>query len=242
MTPGVGAIGRAMLLAAGRGERLRPLTDRCPKPLVDVGGQTLIGRILDRLDEVGTERVVVNLHHLGDMIEAHLAGRPRPQIVFSREVELLETGGGTKKALSLLGPAPFFAINGDVLWFDGQVPALTRLTSAWDGERMDALLLLVTVENAIGYDGAGDFDMDAQGRLIRRGTKPTAPYVFAGIQILHPRLFATAPDGAFSLNVLYDAAQREGRLFGLCHDGGWLHIGTMAGLADARRRMADRSS
>ncbi len=228
---------RAMLLAAGRGERLRPLTDHCPKPLVEVGGRTLIGRILDRLDEIGVELVVVNLHHLGGMIERHLAGRQKPRIVFSREDVLLETGGGTTKALPVLGAAPFYAINGDVLWLDGGVSALARLADAWDDERMDALLLVAPIETAVGYDGSGDFDMDAAGRLVRRGTSRSAPYVFTGIQILHPRLFASAPIGPFSLNVLYDRALADGRLFGLRHDGDWLHIGTMAGLDEARRRI-----
>lgn len=231
------AIRHAMLLAAGRGERLRPLTDHCPKPLVEVGGQTLMSRILDRLEESGVERVVVNLHHLGGMIEQHLAGRQRPDIVFSREDILLETGGGTTLALPALGPAPFYVINGDVLWIDGDMPALARLRQAWDGDEMDALLLVTPVEVAVGYDGAGDFDMDGAGRLIRRGANRAAPYVFSGIQILHPRLFASAPAGPFSLNILYDRARGQGRLFGLRHDGGWLHIGTMAGLEDARHRI-----
>jgi N-acetyl-alpha-D-muramate 1-phosphate uridylyltransferase len=231
------AIRHAMLLAAGRGERLRPLTDHCPKPLVEVGGQSLMARILDRLDEAGVERVVVNLHHLGGMIEQHLAARQRPHIVFSREDILLETGGGTALALPALGPAPFYVINGDVLWLDGETPALARLRQAWDGDRMDALLLVTPVDVAVGYDGSGDFELDSAGRLIRRGASNTAPYVFSGIQILHPRLFASAPMGPFSLNVLYDRARSQGRLFGLRHDGGWLHIGTMAGLEDARRRI-----
>jgi len=227
----------AMLLAAGRGERLRPLTDHCPKPLVEVGGRTLIDRILDRLDEIGVELVVVNLHHLGGMIEKHLAGRQKPRIVFSCEDVLLETGGGTTKALPVLGGAPFYAINGDVLWLDSGISALARLANAWDAERMDALLLVAPVETAVGYDGSGDFDMDAAGRLMRRGASRSAPYVFTGIQILHPSLFVSAPIEPFSLNVLYDRALADGRLFGLRHDGGWLHIGTMAGLDEARRRI-----
>ena len=234
-------IDRAMVLAAGRGMRLRPLTDHLPKPLVPVGGIAILDRALDALMQAGVSQAVVNVHHLAPQIEARLATRQAPSIQISREDELLETGGGIAKAIGHFGAEPFFAANADVVWLDGKTPALTRLADAWDGTRMDALLLIHPVERAVGYDGAGDFNLSRDGRLERRGAAPSAPFVFAGVQILHPRLFTDVPAGAFSLNLLYDRARGAGRLFGLAHDGEWLHVGTMDGLAAAERALAERT-
>lgn len=231
-------ISQAMVLAAGRGVRLRPLTDHTPKPLVPVGGIAMLDRALDALAKAGVSQAVVNVHHLAAQIEARLAVREKPAIRISREKELLETGGGIAKAISHFGTEPFFAANADIVWLDGVTPALTRLADAWDGARMDALLLVQPVERAVGYDGAGDFTLAGDGRLERRGSAPSAPFVFAGVQILHPRLFVDTPSGAFSLNLLYDRAREAGRLFGLAHDGGWLHVGTVDGLAAAERALA----
>ena len=217
---------RAMVLAAGKGLRLRPITLSRPKPLVEVGGQTMLDGVLDRLAEAGVAEAVVNAHYLGQMIESHLQGRTRPRIHLSHEEALLETGGGVKKALPLLGEEPFFVINGDILWRDGKVPALRRLAEAWDGARMDALLLLQPTATAVGYEGLGDFVMDQLGRLRRREEGEVAPFLFAGLQILSPGLFAGTPDGPFSLNLIYDRARAAGRLYGLRHDGAWYHVGT----------------
>lgn len=233
---------RAMVLAAGLGLRLRPLTETRPKPLIAVAGRTLLDRALDRLVEAGVAEAVVNIHYLGHMIEAHLAARTAPRIVLSREDDaLLETGGGVAKALPDLGTAPFYVINADIAWSDGASPALLRLAQAWRDESMDALLLLHPVAAATGYDGTGDYALDgdgeAAGRLRHRRGRPAAPHVFTGVQLLHPRLFAGAPAGPFPLIRLYDAAEESGRLFGLVHDGDWHHIGTPAGLAVAERRL-----
>jgi N-acetyl-alpha-D-muramate 1-phosphate uridylyltransferase len=217
---------RAMVLAAGKGLRLRPITLSRPKPLVEVGGQTMLDSVLDRLAEAGVAEAVVNEHYLAEMIEAHLRGRVHPRIHLSHEEALLETGGGVKKALPLLGEEPFFVINGDILWRDGKVPALRRLAEAWDGARMDALLLLQPTATAVGYEGLGDFVMDQLGRLRRREEGEVAPFLFAGLQILSPGLFAGTPDGPFSLNLIYDRALAAGRLYGLRHDGAWYHVGT----------------
>jgi MurNAc alpha-1-phosphate uridylyltransferase len=207
---------RAMVLAAGKGLRLRPITLSRPKPLVEVGGQTMLDGVLDRLAEAGAAEAVVNAHYLGQMIESHLQGRTRPRIHLSHEEALLETGG----------EEPFFVINGDILWRDGKVPALRRLAEAWDGARMDALLLLQPTATAVGYEGLGDFVMDQLGRLRRREEGEVAPFLFAGLQILSPGLFAGTPDGPFSLNLIYDRALAAGRLYGLRHDGAWYHVGT----------------
>jgi MurNAc alpha-1-phosphate uridylyltransferase len=228
---------RAMVLAAGLGLRLRPITENIPKPLVPLAGRTLLDRALDALDAAGVEAAVVNSHYLGAMIEAHLAGRARPRIVLSAEEELLETGGGVARALPHLGAAPFYVINADIAWTDGATPALARLADAWRDEAMDALLLLHPVDDATGYDGSGDFFLRDEGALERRGDAARAPYVFTGVQILHPRLFVDAPDGPFSLTVLYDRARETGRLAGIVHDGDWHHIGTPAGLAEASARL-----
>ena len=231
---------KAMVLAAGFGKRMRPLTDALPKPLVEVGARSLLDRILDRLDAAGVEAVVVNLHHLGQQIERHLSDRTRPPLLFSREEEILETGGGVKHALSELGDAPFFVVNGDVLWLDGLEPALSRLARAWRDEAMDALLMMQPIASAVGYDGqAGDFTMAPDGRLRRRRERETAPFIFAGIQVLHPRIFAGAPEGPFSLNLLFDKAEAAGRLWGMRHDGRWFHVGTPTALAEAEAVLRD---
>jgi MurNAc alpha-1-phosphate uridylyltransferase len=234
------ALASAMVLAAGLGTRLKPLTDRLPKPLVTVAGRTLLDHALDRLADAGVTTAVVNLHHLGDMIAEHLKGRTAPKIVLSREEQRLETGGGVRNALRLLGAEPFFVVNADVLWLNGPYDALGRLRSQWRDSDMDALLLLLETTAAFGYDGAGDFLADPAGRLARRPEREIAPYLFTGVQILHPRLFRNCPEGAFSLNVLYDRALAAGRLYGVVHDGEWFHVGTAEGLAEAEDYMRVR--
>ena len=229
---------RAMVLAAGRGERMRPLTDTRPKPLIAVGGHAMLDRALDALGRAGVEAAVVNLHYLGEMVAGHLAARTRPRLHLSREATLLDTGGGVTAALAHLGRDPFFVVNGDVVWTDGPKPALSRLAASFDPARMDALLLLVRREAAVGFDGAGDFYVEADGRAVRRGARASAPFVFGGLQVLTPALFAEAPPGAFSLNLLYDRAAQRGRLFGLVHDGHWLHVGTPQGLDLAEAALA----
>ena len=217
---------RAMVLAAGKGLRLRPITLNKPKPLVPVDGRPMLDMVLDRLAGIGVEEAVVNTHHLGHMIEGHLRPRERPRIRISREEVLLETGGGVKKALPFLGERPFFVLNGDIVWRDGKTPTLLRLAEAWDDAIMDALLLLQPTASAIGYEGNGDFVMDQLGRLRRRREGEIAPFLFAGLQILKPSLFTDTPEGPFSLNLLYDRALSGGRLYGLRHDGSWYHVGT----------------
>ena len=223
----------AMVLAAGRGERMRPVTDRVPKPLVRVGGAPLIDHVLDGLAAAGVARAVVNLWYLADLIAAHLADRATPDIVLSREATLLDTGGGVAKALPELGPEPFYVLSSDGLWRDGATPALARLAAAWDDDAMDALLLLQPMQAAIGFDGAGDFFVEADGRLARRGGAVSAPYAYMSIQMMHPRAFDGCPAGAFSNNWVWDRALAAGRLFGLIHDGAWCHVGDAAGLAAA---------
>lgn len=218
----------AMVLAAGLGLRMRPLTLERPKPLLTVGGRSMLDRVFDHLDHAQVPHRVVNAHWLGHHIHQHLADRPG--VTISDEEQLLETGGGVAKALPLLGENGFFVINADIIWTDGQRPALRRLAEAWDESRMDGLLLLAATATAFGYEGSGDFFLAEEGRLKRRTGDQTCPTLFAGVQILHPRLFANAPEGAFSLNRLYDQALAAGRLFGILHDGGWYHIGTPAAL------------
>ncbi len=230
----------AMVLAAGRGNRLRPLTETTPKPLIPVNGQPLIDRAIDRLAEAGVDQVTVNLHHLGDRIETHLKTRTTPTIRLSPEDVLLDTGGGVRNALETLGVGPFFVVNGDVLWLNGTEDTLRRLAAAWDDATMDGLLLVHSTVDAHGYAGRGDFCVGPVGLLSRRPEGEVSPYLFTGVQILHPRLFATAPDGAFSLNLLYDRAIEDGRLFGLVHDGEWFHVGTPEGLAEAEAYMEVR--
>ncbi len=233
---------RAMVLAAGLGLRMRPITGDRPKPLVEVAGRTMLDRALDRLQAFGIERAVVNSHYLADQVEAHLAGRAEPETENSHEDTLLDTGGGVANALPRLGGHAFFVVNADIVWLDGRTPALDRLAAGWRDADMDALLLVQSTAKAFGYRGRGDFQVDQIGRVRRRAELDVAPYVFTGIQILHPRLFADAPSGAFSLNVLYDRAEQAGRLHAMVHDGEWFHIGTPEALAEAEAELSGRSS
>jgi MurNAc alpha-1-phosphate uridylyltransferase len=226
-----------MVLAAGLGVRMREVTEGRPKSLIEVAGTTLLDHVLDHLGAVGVTEAVINLHYKGEMIERHLAGRRHPKISFSREDELLETGGGVAHALDQLGRRGFFVANSDTLWSDSVTPALKRLAAAWNSQRMDAMLLLQTTVDVLGYRGLGDFFCDPNGRLHRRREGEVAPFLFTGLQILHPRLFCDVPDGPFSLNLLYDRAQEAGRLYGVVHDGEWFHVGTPEGLADATAQL-----
>ena len=225
----------AIVLAAGLGTRMRPYNGSIPKPLVEVGGKPLIDYALDRLADAGVERAVVNVHHLADALERHLALRERPHIVISDERgALLGTGGGIAKALPRLGDAPFFLVNSDTLWLDSVKPNLARLADAFDGGKMDALLLLAPTRGSIGYDGSGDFAMTADGRLRRRGAGEAVPFVYAGASVLSPALFAGAPAGEFALTLLFDRAGDRGRLFGLPLEGVWMHVGTPEAVAAAQ--------
>lgn len=231
----------AMVLAAGLGQRMRPLTADRPKPLVEVDGRALIDRVLDRLAAGGIETAVVNVHYLGEQIIDALAARERPRIVISDERgELLDTGGGVAKALALLGDAPFFVHNSDSIWTEGVEDNLQRMRKYWDGARMDCLMLLAMTTTSTGYNGRGDFTMDSQGRVSRRGEHEVAPFAFTGVSIMHPRLFEDAPAGAFSLNRLWDRAIAAGRLYGLRLEGRWMHVGSPLGLAEAERALAKR--
>ncbi len=241
--PPVGAVSipaRAMVLAAGLGTRMRPITNHTPKPLVPVRGRAVIDWTLNHLADVGVETCVVNIHHLGDRVRSHLSARAAPRIVFSDESErLLETGGGVRKALPLLGDDPFFVINGDVLWLNGIRPALTRMAEAWDDSRMDILMLVLRLASAHGYEGRGDFMLDPLGRPRRRREHEIAPFVHAGVLIMHPRALADTPDRPFSLNLLFNRALDEGRLRALPHDGEWYHVGTPKALALAEEKLGE---
>ncbi|MEE2661697.1 MAG: nucleotidyltransferase family protein [Pseudomonadota bacterium] len=231
---------RAMVLAAGLGLRMRPITLTTPKSLIKVGGRAMLDQALDRLQEVGVDSVVVNTHWLRRKVELHLKTRDTPTIKVSPETELLETGGGVANALPILGADPFFIINADIVWRDGTKPALYRLAQAWDWHEMDALLLLVPTVRPAGYSGKGDFFMDALGRLKRRPEREIAPYVFGGVQIVHPRIFESAPTPPFSMNVLYDRSINKDRLYGLVHDAGWYHVGTPQELKTVEAELLER--
>ena len=216
-----------MVLAAGLGMRMRPFSDTLPKPLVPVAGKALIDHVLGRLDDAGVERAVVNIHHMAEQMQQHLASRTRPQIALSDERGLLlGTGGGIKKALPQLGAAPFFLINADTIWIDGVKPNFARLAEAFDAASMDALLLLAPAAGSIGYAGRGDFAMTPDGHLHRRGEREVVPFVYAGAAILSPALFADAPEGEFPLTALFTRAAEQGRLRGLRLEGLWMHVGT----------------
>jgi N-acetyl-alpha-D-muramate 1-phosphate uridylyltransferase len=230
---------RAIVLAAGLGTRMRPYNGHVPKPLVQIGGKSLIDYSLDRLADAGVERVVVNVHHLADAVERHLASRKRPHIVISDErAELLGTGGGIAKALPQLGDAPFFLVNSDTVWLEGVKPNFARLADAFDPATMDALLLLAPTTESIGYTGRGDFAMLPDGRLRRRAESEVVPFVYAGAAILNPALFAATPAGAFPLTPLFDRAGAKNRLFGLRLEGLWMHVGTPEAVAAAEAALA----
>ena len=230
---------RAMLLAAGRGERLRPLTDRIPKPLVPLAGKPLIDHVLERLLAAGVRELVVNCHHLADQIEAHVARWRDVSVRLSREESLLETGGGVVKALPLLEDEIFFVLNADSFWLDGPIPALHRLSRSFDPERMDVRLLLAPSVAAHGYSGPGDYFVQSDGRLTYRKPGEVVPFVFATVSLMHRRALAGMPEGAFSLKRAWDAAEAQGRLFGLVHDGPWFHITNEDDLAENERLLRE---
>lgn len=221
------AVDSAMVLAAGLGTRMRPITDRIPKPLVRVGSKTLLDHVLDPLAEAGISRAVVNVHHLADQIEAAVAGRPAPAVTISDErAQILDSGGGVARALPHLGET-FVIRNADSFWTDRGTSNLARMIAAFDPARMDTLLLLAAMEGSVGFDGPGDFFLDADGRLTRRGSAARAPYAYAGAAIMRKADFAGRADGEiFSLNALWNASLASGRLHGLVLDGLWLHVGT----------------
>ena len=226
---------QAIVLAAGMGLRMRPLTEHVPKPLVRLGRRPLIDWALDRLADAGVEGVVINLHHRPELLRGHLSVRERPRLRFSEEAgRLLDTGGGVRQAMEVLRPdGPFYVVNADSFWLDGRSQALLRLAGAFDPARMDALLLLHLTPQATGYDGLGDFTMLPDGRVSRRPENGVAPFVFTGVQVLHPAAFDERPGEVFSLNRIYDRAAEAERLFGVRHDGLWMQINTAAGLAEA---------
>jgi len=218
---------KAMVLAAGLGTRMRPLTDHMPKPLVPVAGRPLLDHVLDKLADFGVNEAVVNVHYLPDQIIDHVAARTKPRILISDERDaVLGTGGGVVKALPRLGPAPFFHLNADTLWIDGAQPNLSRLADAFDPARMDILLLMAPTAGSIGYSGSGDYAMLPDGALRRRKEREVVPFVYAGVAILSPAIFMDAPSGEFALTRLFDRAGERERLFGLRLDGLWMHVGT----------------
>ncbi len=233
-------IKRAMIMGAGRGTRMAPLTDDKPKPLVSFVGKPLIDHALARLAAAGIEEVVVNLHAHADLLEAHLTKIAAPRIVISDErQELLDTGGGVKKARPLLGDDPIITFNSDSVWIEGRRPTLTRMMDAWNPDEMDALLMIASATNTIGEVRRGDFTMEPDGRLVRREEQTVAPFMFAGVQIVNPTLFDEGPDGPFSTNLIWDKAMECGRLFGLRMEATWMHVGTPEDLADAERFLRD---
>jgi len=233
-------ISTAIVLAAGLGTRMRPLTDTTPKPLVEVAGVALIDHVLERLAQAGVSRAIVNVHYLADQIEAHVAGRAQPQVAISDERDLLlDTGGGAKRAMAKIGDHPALIHNSDSIWLEGMGMNLERLMAAFDPAKMDCLLLLAPTARSIGYGGAGDFIMGGDGVLHRRPEREMAPFVFAGVSIASPRLFDDSPEGAFSLNMLWDRAIDEGRLFGMVLDGIWMHVGTPEAITEAEELIAN---
>lgn len=231
---------RAMIMAAGLGTRMRPLTNDRPKPLVEVAGKALIDHAIDRLVAAGVRMIVVNAHYKSDMLKAHLARRKDVEIRISEENdELLGTGGGILKALPNFENEPFFVLNSDSVWVEGMGHALDRMKERWDPDAMDALLLMASMVTAIGFEGTGDFQMDAEGRLSRAQEKRLSPFAYPGVQIVHPRIFAPATGGSFSMNALWDIAIEKGRLYGIRLDGVWMHVGTPEAVREAEHFLAD---
>ena len=239
--PGGAVPTTAMVMAAGLGKRMRPLTATRPKPLVEVAGKPLIDHVFDRLRAAGVARVVVNVHYLADLLEAHIAQAARGlEVVVSNERALLmETGGGLVQARALLGPAPFFVTNADNLWIDGPADALRLLASQWDDVAMDALLLLVPYARAHNHRGQGDFSLDRAGRVVRRQAGRVAPFVYTGVQIVSPRLLDGWPTEPFSTNLMWDRAIAGGRAFGVVHEGLWFDVGTPEAIPKTEALLAD---
>jgi MurNAc alpha-1-phosphate uridylyltransferase len=231
---------KAMVLAAGLGLRMRPLTDHMPKPLVPVAGRPLLDHVLDKLDAAGVSEAVVNVHYLGGQIIDHVASRSSPRVLISDERnQVLGTGGGVVKALPLLGDAPFFHLNSDTMWIDGVQSNLMRLADAFDPKRMDILLLMAPTASSIGYGGRGDYAMLPDGALRKRREHQVVPFVYAGAAIMSPSIFANAPQGEFSLTKMFDAANEQERLFGLRLDGVWMHVGTPEAIGAAEEAVLE---
>lgn len=231
----------AMIMAAGLGTRMRPLTENKPKPLVEVAGKTLLDHVLDKARDAGISNVVVNVHYLPEQVEAHLAMHASDLgVTISDERDLLmETGGGLVKAECLIAAEPFYCLNSDAIWTEAaEQKGLKRLAQAWDGDRMDGLLLIVPRERAFQHPGKGDFSLDADNRLVRRGQRESAPYVYTGNQLISHRLLQGAPSGPFSTNILWDRAIAAGRLFGLVHEGDWFDIGSPQAIAPTEAALA----
>ncbi len=226
------AVNAAMVLAAGLGTRMRAADEERPKPLVELCGKPLIDWVLERVRKAGIENIVVNTHYRAEQIEAHLAGQAGIRI--SREETLLETGGGVKKALPLLGDGPFLVVNADAIWLDGPQPALQRLIAAWQPEVMDMLLMLQPTAWVTGYQRAGDYFLDPLGKARRRTELEVAPYIFAGARITTAAVFEDTPDGPFSFNRIFDRLEESERLYGMPHDGEWYHVGSPGELALAQ--------
>jgi MurNAc alpha-1-phosphate uridylyltransferase len=231
---------KAMVLAAGLGLRMRPLTERMPKPLVPVAGRALLDHVLDKLADAGVREAIVNVHYLPDQIIDHVASRAQPHVTISDERDaVLGTGGGVVKALPLLGDAPFFHVNSDTMWMDGVRPNLARLAETFDPERMDILLLMAPTTSSIGYQGRGDYAMAADGTLRKRKELQVVPFVYAGVAIMSPAIFADAPKGEFSLTKMFDRANEQERLYGLRMDGVWMHVGTPDAIQAAEEAFLD---
>ena len=231
---------RAMIMAAGLGPRMRPLTLDRPKPLVEVAGKPLIDHAIDRLKAAGVKTVVVNLYYKAEMLRAHLEARKDVEMLFSDETGgLLGTGGGIVKALDLFRGEPFFVHNSDTIWIEGYGAALERMKERWDESRMDGLLLMAPLIGSMGYEGKGDFFMDPEGHLSRVPSGRVSPFAYPGVEIVSPRLFRDAPEGTFSINILWNRAIEEKRLFGMRLDGVWIHVGTPGAVADAEQYLKD---
>jgi MurNAc alpha-1-phosphate uridylyltransferase len=234
---------KAMVLAAGLGLRMRPLTDTMPKPLVPVAGKPLLDHVLDRLADAGVTEAVVNVHYLADQNIAHTADRTHPRVIISDERDqVLGTGGGVVRALPLLGPTPFFHVNSDTMWIEGVRSNLVRLADAFDPERMDILLLMAPTASSIGYSGLGDYSMLADGTLRRRREHQVVPFVYAGAAIISPTIFDDAPQGEFSLVRMFDKANEQDRLFGLRLDGVWMHVGTPDAVSAAEEALLESAT
>ena len=229
----------AMVFAAGLGTRMRPITDRTPKPLVQIGGKAMLDHMLDRLADGGVARAIVNVHHLPDQIEAHLKGRTRPQIVISDErAKLLDQGGGIKKILPLIGDADFFICNTDAVWIEGPQSAIAAMRQAWRPEEMDVLLLVAATLGSVGVDWPGDFHMAPDGRLTKRAEREVSAFVYAGVGIIKPQLFADAREDVFRLAPYFFRAAEAGRLYGVRLSGQWLHVGSPGAIEEAERAYA----